>query len=111
DASLVTTECEGLPAGRYVPKLDGLIHAGRGQTPAVGAERHTLNVADVTAQRQPQLTGLHVPELHLAVGQSAPIPTHRSQGSVVRAERHGPNRRRMTVSPAQQLVASPRVPD
>src|SRR5438477_526266 len=68
-----------------VPKFDSLVHAGRGNAAAVGAERHAVDAPFVLLERGGQAAGSDIPDLHRLV------PTGRSNASSVGAERHAVN--------------------
>src|SRR5262249_35973077 len=48
--------------GPCLPELDGAVPAGRGQPPAVGAERHIIDISIVPGQSQQLLALPHVPD-------------------------------------------------
>src|SRR4051794_40222971 len=87
-----TWQCAQL---RHIPDLDRVIVAPRDQAPAVGAERHAADEADMAAEGAEQISGFAVPDLHGAVlarrgdppagagaeGHGADVPAVSPQGS------------------------------
>src|SRR5262249_21407681 len=69
--------------GLQVPNLDRMIAASGDQAPAVGAERHAADLAQVTAEGADQLSSVAVPDFHGAI-----LPGRRDPSSIA-AERQG----------------------
>src|SRR5258708_38994637 len=55
---LVALECGDFLAQFHIPEFDGTVQTGRGQTPAIGTERHGNRAIQMAFERVPLPAGL-----------------------------------------------------
>src|SRR5262245_52690642 len=90
---------------RQVPDLGGKIAASRDQALAVGAERHAVDEAQVTAESVDQLARVAVPDSHGAI-----LPG-RGDPPVIGAESQGVDLTLVAPEGGLDFLAGPYVPD